>query len=841
MSDGAYSVHLRLRTELENYIKSQYFGKSPVLLNAIGPMLDNEGVLYRKPYIESSPAYKIAPKGVNEADIPQWLRVFFISLADANLGVYKTPYLHQTEALSAAFRGDDLFVSTGTGSGKTECFMWPLLAKIANEARNSKDTWNMRGVRAIILYPMNALVSDQISRLRKLIGGNDNKFVDIFKYFCGEISRRPQFGMYTSRTPYPGQEPSSNNDKDLVKTLSRMFFSKYEKDKKYLEQLMKKGKTPVKANMEEFLSGLNNSKHIPDPEDAELITRFEMQQFCPDILITNYSMLEYMLLRPIEQKIWSDTKAWLNSNSKNRLLFIIDEAHMYKGSSGGEVALLIRRVFNKLGIERDKVQFILTTASMPNNSDEDKRSVKEFAFQLTSANEKSTFSFITGTRENIENNKYFIPSDRFLNSSVESLETEETRLDALNAFWNGIELSPAPFKELSEAYYWMYDNIINYNPFNELIKQCRGTAVSLDELAFSCFPELGNEDSFKAISVILAIAPLARNSKNAVLFPARMHMLFRGLKGVYACTNPNCPNSHSDKRISIGEVFLNDGNLACPKCGSVVYELYNDRRCGALFFKGYVNRKELDSNGSTYLWRHSGQLLDAESIFEIHLYIPEEDYIPLNGRGANKVLPCYLDLKSGFISNRDDSKANDPRYRKLFYCEYIDKGRPNVLTFYKCPHCNHALSSTQLTSFSTRGNQSFFNLIKTQFQIQPAVAGKDKHRMPNEGRKVLLFSDSRQRAAKLARDMSDISEIEAARQQFAEAVDCMEQFGGNYSIDQLYSFFCISAQQNNVKIFHDKDKTDFIKHCKEAYGSYELPDSANLNPSSTVQNSVNMV
>ena len=98
--------------------------------------------------------------------------------------------------------------------------------------------------------------------------------------------------------------------------------------------------------MHVFLQKLHNSEHFPDDNDAELITRFEMQKVTPDILITNYSMLEYMLLRPIEENIWNDTKM-VKMNSNNKLLFIIDEAHMYKGSSGGEVALLIRRLFKK--------------------------------------------------------------------------------------------------------------------------------------------------------------------------------------------------------------------------------------------------------------------------------------------------------------------------------------------------------------------------------------------------------------------------------------------------------------------------------------------------------------
>ena len=131
--------------------------------------------------------------------------------------------------------------------------------------------------------------------------------------------------------------------------------------------------------MTAYLARLHESIHTPDEEDAELITRFEMQQVCPDILITNYSMLEYMLLRPIEQGIWDSTKAWLNENAENRLLFVIDEAHMYRGSSGGEVALLIKRLLHKLGIGREKVQFVLTTASMPDSTEEDRAAVMKFA------------------------------------------------------------------------------------------------------------------------------------------------------------------------------------------------------------------------------------------------------------------------------------------------------------------------------------------------------------------------------------------------------------------------------------------------------------------------------
>ena len=311
MSKGAYEVHIQLRKELKEYIKSQYFSKSKILLEAIEGSLDKEGVLYQKPFIESSPAYKRVENGIINSNLPEWMRKFFKELSDNNLGVFSSPFSHQVRALESAVAGKDLFVSTGTGSGKTECFMWPLLAKLVEEAKTNPSSWNKRGVRTIILYPMNALVSDQVSRLRRLIGDKDEKFIGIFRESAGQEVRRPQFGMYTGRTPYPGNEPKLSQDRQLERTMKKFVEASTENQKQYLDQLSNSGKIPAKKDMSAFLEKIHNGQHFPDENDAELITRFEMQRFCPDILITNYSMLEYMLLRPIENKIWEDTRAWL--------------------------------------------------------------------------------------------------------------------------------------------------------------------------------------------------------------------------------------------------------------------------------------------------------------------------------------------------------------------------------------------------------------------------------------------------------------------------------------------------------------------------------------------------
>lgn len=95
MPNGANSVHKQLRTELEDYIKSQYFGKSPLLLSALSNHIDDEGLLYQKPFIESSPAYVTVQNGIETATLETWMKDYFLQLAKANIGVFPSPFDHQ--------------------------------------------------------------------------------------------------------------------------------------------------------------------------------------------------------------------------------------------------------------------------------------------------------------------------------------------------------------------------------------------------------------------------------------------------------------------------------------------------------------------------------------------------------------------------------------------------------------------------------------------------------------------------------------------------------------------------------------------------------------------------
>ena len=181
-----------------------------------------------------------------------------------------------------------------------------------------------------------------------------------------------------------------------------------------------------------------------------------MQKNAPDILITNYSMLEYMLMRQIESGIWDSTKKWLKERNENKLLVVLDEAHMYRGSTGGEIALLLDRLFDRLEIGLSQVQFILTTASMPFDK---KDSVDLFFRNITGKNENGC-KFLFGKREEL-------PKIVEIKTDAKKLASIGTNQVYDSEIVNRIKTFAAtvfeePLNEeisITEAQEWLYDNL----------------------------------------------------------------------------------------------------------------------------------------------------------------------------------------------------------------------------------------------------------------------------------------------------------------------------------------------------------------------------------------------
>ena len=790
---GVKSTHEAIKDRLVDYISTVYLGKNDALRAACIKELEKPGVLFQEPYIEANHAYLTVPDGIEKSTLPDDAKKILLEMCKRNLGVFANPYKHQMESLEKFYQGKDLFVSTGTGSGKTECFMWPMVSKLVLELIHAPETWNIRGVRAIMLYPMNALVSDQMGRLRKMIGNGEQGFHALLDALAPG-ARVPQFGMYTGRTPYPGECDEKQN-KLYAKTIRKDILSQPDEVKTKLRDL---GKYPSKYDLNDFVSSLEENNSVPThPKDAELVTRQEMQMFCPDILITNYSMLEYMLIRPIEKTIWESTKQWLDSSAENRLLFVIDEAHMYRGSSGGEVALLIRRVLHKLGIGRDRVQFILTSASVPS----DDEAVQKFACDLSAQiNEKTTFEIIRGQDEEILLTAPEVDPTLLNDYNIDSLQKDwQEKREAVIDFARRVGFNEKrDFENERALEIWLYDNLSNCNPMRRIMRETRGKATSFKMLAAKTFPGVDETLAQKATSAFLAIAPLAKNKEGNVLYPARLHMLFRGLQGIYACSNPSCTCKNHDGTMGLGHIYLNKPGVRC-KCGSLIYELFNEWSCGALFLRGFLDK----TDSCNFVWNESGVQF-TENLKEVFFYIIPDD---VSFKKRANTVSCWLNTVTGQIDEFNEH-YNDPLFLHIAYGTAEVSGRPDQWTFTLCPKCSkqHFFA----TDFSTKGNEPFFNLVSEQFYVQPPVSKYINE--INQGRKVLLFSDSRQRAAVLARDLTKAADEDAMKKALTIAAKELQEWAEEKDIiptlNLLYVFFLNVAREYKLSFFYGNNEQD---------------------------------
>ena len=668
-TNGVQQYYQTIRNRLVNYIKSDYLANSETLLlytdDILGEKCTDDINIAREPYIETASSYRKENNGIQTAEIADNVKEVLLKLADANLGIYSTPFAHQVKALTNALKGKDLFVSTGTGSGKTECFLWPIIARAIEESLDRPDDFKMPAVRTLIIYPMNALVSDQLARFRKIMGSEE--FLKIFTSSGAE--RIPHFGMYTGRTPYSGESKKQNNIV-LAETYRAQYLvdeSAPEEEKK--EQLRKiKGLKSInkypsryggQEGLQTFIDNLENSIHQPGPYDAEYITRFEIQAYTPDILITNYSMLEYMLMRQMEAGIWDNTKEWLKKSEKNRLLIVLDEAHMYRGSSGGEIALLLDRLFSRLDIPLSKVQFILTTASMPT---ENEGAIAHFFNGLT-GKQYSECVPLFGDKEKTRT-KFRVMTDAANLASIGTSQVTEEEIServstfARNVFYTELHSNIST----SDAQEWLYDNLPDYEAFVELHKQCRDGAKSYTELKKKIFGD--SEYASDALDALLVIVSLAKKN-GEILFPVRLHMFVRGIQGLYACSNPKCTcgaKYSEEEKLPLGKV------ISIPRekceCGGRIYELVNHIKCGALYFRVYVQK--MSGTGYWYAFPNKGLSGGANDLTEMLLYICPDGY-ELNSK--DKV--GYLDPVTGklyFDYQEDDSllKVLYPEYSFLY-------------------------------------------------------------------------------------------------------------------------------------------------------------------------------
>ncbi len=821
---GAQDVADALRTRLQRYIEAAYYLRNASVVEERRALLSKHGTIAQRPYLETTPSYETG-KSYTDLKLPDPVGSILGELAtwQPGIGIFPQPYRHQTEALQAFFIDqNDLIVSTGTGSGKTETFLLPILGHMLQEAQSRPTSYTMPGIRALLLYPMNALVSDQISRLRRLFG--DMRLSTLLKSRYG---RFPRFGMYTSRTPYPGPR-NSNRDRQHLDQLLRYYLEREEAARNegahsqaasLVRELQERGRWPAKDLAAFFGTPGSRWDHrlLTQPYDRELLTRHEMQKTCPDILVTNYSMLEYTLMRPIERSIYDQTRAWLSSDPRNSLILVLDEAHLYRGTAGAEVAYLIRRLQSRLGISRDRMRCILTSASL-GSAETAALDMLAFAEELTGSPQMGNRSFklVQGypeprppARPGNEREAAAL-ADFDQQAFAHHGDSPAVAAQAVTSLAKALEwpayAAEAVGENLThELRRYLYQHLHGFGPIELLIAETISHATALTDLAGKLFPTSTTEQAHRATEALLALGTYAHNGQRPLL-QTRVHLLFRGLPSLWACVNPHCTVrlGSSTKPTLLGRLYTAP-RTHCT-CGARVYEVLVHRDCGAVFLRVFG-----EGDTPTFYWHELGGRVDQSmpTLQEDWLTPETPHQSSLQKNAKTRVEPIWLDMMTGRVER--DQPAQPDQYRQLWRSlpanskEDADDESPSdpkaiSFPFAACPICTRS-SPQKVLDLATRGERPFANLVHEQFTAQPPNRPFSEH-LPNGGRKVLIFADGRQKAARLARDLPREVEFDTFRQALSLAITRLVELGRAPTIsDSLYAAFVAVCHDLRLHFF----------------------------------------
>lgn len=561
------SAFLGLREELFRYYTTPYRLRDENVQTERDTMLDREGLTWREPWIEPIADYVLSGQSLDGAVAAAGGHPELAEFARTGLITFPDIFTHQRDALAAANAGLNVVVTAGTGSGKTEAFLLPLFDALLRESalwsgsspagprwwengnsfvpQRIDETGRSAAVRALVLYPMNALVEDQLGRLRRSLDS-----VSARDWLDTNRSRhRFYFGRYTGTTPVAGAQNANKRGQlkqILRKTSARFDRWAHDEDKRY------------------FLASVDG---------AEMRSRWDMQHAPPDILITNYSMLNIMLLREQEEPIIEQTRRWLESDENNVFHVIVDELHMYRGTAGTEVAYLIRNLLHRLGLHPDspQVRFLATSASLGTGDD-----AKRYLAGFFGA-DPDTFEQLDGEVVSHEH----APAD--LREHAEALASVNTEDD------------PVALLDLLEQ----IGAKSTINHASNLLTPESGSTVSLSALDEQLFPETTRDgDVSEPMSGLMNAIELAgqlvdlepHRDRAAESVPRlRTHLFFRNILGVWACADKHCPEVPPDFTSSertVGRLY--DRPRHRCECGSRVLRLLYCQSCGELYLQGFI-------------------------------------------------------------------------------------------------------------------------------------------------------------------------------------------------------------------------------------------------------------
>jgi ATP-dependent helicase YprA (DUF1998 family) len=633
---------------LKSLVQPRQANLAAAIASAIEESITSESGIVKGPFLEATPPYTTG-LSIRELVEDGTLSKEFLKLGSNSFPLDRPVYTHQEQAVKKIAAGRNLLIATGTGSGKTESFLIPIIDYLLKQ----KESGELGpGVRALLLYPMNALANDQVKRIREILSGYP------------EIT----FGRYTGET-----------------------------------------EADPKRAQEKYVSR-NGSL----PPKNELISRTAMQQAPPNILLTNYAMLEYLLLRPEDHEIF-------NGEFSDQWKFIVaDEAHTYDGAHGVEVAMLLNKLRERVDPDR-RIQTIGTTATI-GGSDLDKETFASNFF----GNEYS----ITESQPHISD--LVTPSREAIpDGSWGPLGAKE---------WLNIADADS-FSTLTGHATDSQDELVTRFHTEKNVSKLRQVLLelplSVESAAQAVFGASGLEEQ-EAIVKIVSVGTELKDGFGRPAFSARYHLFASATEGVFSCMSTT-PHASLNRHIT------------CMDCQRPSYEVAGCKRCGASYFMGYRDKAEgknrfvpnstkEESYESPIFVYLEGSDSESENEDEVNY-----DEVLAESKSASGELKICIDC--GLINAGDSQACSDCGSAELLTSRFAETGNG-------CEFCG-GRSRNLLRKLESGNNAAASVLASKLYEEIPAASGAAADSFAGQGRKLMIFSDNRQQAAFFAPYLED--------------------------------------------------------------------------------------
>ena len=651
-----FKIYKAVKEQYKSYIQTFQVFKNPEIKAFVEAGINKRKMLWQEPVIQISKRFK-AGLPVTELISKNWLHPNCAKVYPDFI-----PYAHQQKAVEiASHKKENLIVTTGTGSGKSICFELPIVSHCLEQAAKG-----IKGIKAIIIYPMNALANTQYEELAKKL---NNSGLTI--------------GLYTGDTQHTGEE--------ALRAYKDVF-----------------GENAV-------------------PNNSEIIDREQQRRTPPDILITNYVMLELLLTR-------NDDAALFREEIKRNLRFLVlDELHTYSGKQGADVAFLIRRLKQKTET-KGKLICIGTSATMANDVSGTDSSVAVAGFASRIFGEEFLPSNVVVEEEDktIEFNgdkistSITISEKDFELFDSENVETVLPLFEPLMGYaYNGKTDNLSLGEELKKS------KILSF--LEQSLKDLKDFGKLAADYRKALRPEADEEACKLEIQAGLILGMMgtviSEMGRAVPRFVPKVHAFYNQGSELRGCLAEACG-------------YLSDsGETTCPKCEkegrgiTTLYPLHFCRTCGEEYYGMRYDEQTNDASP----WTFQDDAGKDKSGYFSPKFKESLDKLP-----EHWLTPVRRELKSTHKEKKPvlgilDSQLN------TFTAYHDDENEMGTLMPFPLPYCpscrtEHTGSSTEYSKLfllNSIGRATGTNVIVT------ASLGAS----PANERKVIGFTDNRQDAA----------------------------------------------------------------------------------------------